>query len=141
MGPVTAIERLTGVYHADGGLAGELRYGLGKLLGRAHCSLCDLTHRVVGGREEWRELVRRLGVPVTLVHLNERDPDIARLSDGTTPCVVAHTDGGVQLLLGPADIDACGGDLSAFEQRLRQAAGRAGLSLGCTRQDPGRDPG
>jgi hypothetical protein len=127
---VTAIERLTGVYHADGGLAGELRYGLGKLLGRAHCSLCDLTHGVVREREEWRELVRRLGVPVALVHLNERDADIARVSDGSTPCVIAHTDGGLRLLLAPADLDACGGDLAAFEQRLRQATELAGLSLG-----------
>ena len=127
---MTAIERLTGVYHADGGLAGELRYGLGKLLGRAHCSLCDLTHRVVREREEWRELVRRLGVPVTLVHLNERDDDIARLSDGSTPCVIAHADGGLRLLLGPAELDACGGDLAAFEHRLRRAAEVAGLSLG-----------
>jgi hypothetical protein len=127
---VTAIERLTGVYHADGGLAGELRYGLGKLLGRAHCSLCDLTHGVVREREEWRALVRRLGVPVALVHLNERDEDIVRLSDGCTPCVIGHTDSGLRLLLGPAELDACAGDLAAFEQRLRQATELAGLSFG-----------
>jgi hypothetical protein len=127
---VTAIERLTGVYHADGGLAGELRYGLGKLLGGAHCSLCDLTHGVVREREDWRELVQRLGVPVTLVHMNERDEDIARLSDRSTPCVIAHADGGLRLLLGPAELDACGGDLAAFEQRLRRATELAGLSLG-----------
>ncbi len=127
---MTAIVRLTGVYHADGGLAGELRYGVGKLLGRAHCSLCDLTHGVVREREEWRELVRRLAVPVTLVHLNERDEDIARLSDGNSPCVIAHTDGGLQLLLGPDELDACGGDLADFERRLRQAAELARLPLG-----------
>ena len=31
-------------YHADGGPIGEVRYIIGKLLGTAHCALCDITH-------------------------------------------------------------------------------------------------
>jgi hypothetical protein len=38
------IARLIGVYNAEGSLRGELAYLLGKLTGRAHCALCDITH-------------------------------------------------------------------------------------------------
>ena len=40
-------QELVGVYHADGSLLGEARYVVGKILGRAHCSLCDITHDMV----------------------------------------------------------------------------------------------
>ena len=32
-----------GVYDADGGLLGELAYLTGRILGIAHCALCDIT--------------------------------------------------------------------------------------------------
>ena len=47
MDPVAPIERLIGVYDADGGLRGELAYVLGHLAGRAECALCDITHSAV----------------------------------------------------------------------------------------------
>ena len=41
------VTALTGVYQANGSLSGELRYVVGKLLGSAHCALCDITHGAV----------------------------------------------------------------------------------------------
>ena len=54
------VGELVGVYHADGGLLGELRYAYGKVRGTAHCSLCDITHATVW---RWRAgtLRRRRG--------------------------------------------------------------------------------
>ena len=43
--PMTDLVGLVAVYHADGGVRGELSYVLGRLLGTAHCALCDITHR------------------------------------------------------------------------------------------------
>ena len=41
------LKAIWGVYHADGGIVGELRYVFGKLRGTAHCALCDITHSYV----------------------------------------------------------------------------------------------
>lgn len=35
---------LIGVYNADGGLFGELRYLVGNARGTAHCALCNIAH-------------------------------------------------------------------------------------------------
>lgn len=37
-----------GVYDADGGLLGELAYLTGRILGIAHCALCEITHGPAG---------------------------------------------------------------------------------------------
>ena len=43
-GPGAEVTGLVGVYHANGSWHGELAYLLGRLSGRAHCALCDITH-------------------------------------------------------------------------------------------------
>ena len=40
------VESIWGVYHADGGLIGEIKYVAGALLKGQHCSLCDITHKI-----------------------------------------------------------------------------------------------
>lgn len=46
-GMAPTLQRLVGVYDADGTVLGELSYFVKARLGRAHCSLCDITHGVV----------------------------------------------------------------------------------------------
>lgn len=121
------ITELVGVYNADGGLRGELAYVLGKLRGTAHCGLCDLSHRGVRRRRSWDRLPQELGVPVRVVHLNERSEEVARASEGGTPCVLARTPGGLVSLLGPAELDALRGDVAAFVAAVREATAGAGL--------------
>ncbi len=62
-----AITEYIGVYHADGGLVGEAKYVLGHLLGRTHCSLCDITHSPVRRKKQWDAFVDSLGVPFRLL--------------------------------------------------------------------------
>ena len=123
----TAVRSLTGVYHADGGVRGELAYVVGKAIGRAHCALCDITHGRFSERDEWRACRAGLPVPFATVHRNERTPEVAAATDGWTPSVVAHTDGGVVRLLGPADLEACGADPAALVAALERAVDDAGL--------------
>ncbi len=124
--PVT---RLTGVYHADGSLLGELRYVAGTIFGGTHCSLCDITHGRVREKAQWRAERDRLPVPFTAVHLDERSGDEAAASEGRTPCVLAHTDDGIELLLGPDELDACEGDPAALVAAIDAAlAARPGVS-------------
>jgi hypothetical protein len=125
------IRRLTGVYHADGGVRGELSYAVGKLLGTAHCGLCDITHRGLTPKRTWTALTAsldRIGVPFDVVHRNERDAVIAAASDGQTPCVLAHTDNGLLLILGPPQLDALRGEVTRLATALREAATAAGLT-------------
>jgi hypothetical protein len=124
---VVMIRRVTGVYHADGGLRGELAYAVGRIRGTSHCALCDITHRFVWPKREWADLVAELGVPFDLVHLNERRDQIHTASAGHTPCVLAHTDRGLVLLLDPDDLERLSGDVATFGAALRRAADTAGL--------------
>jgi hypothetical protein len=121
-GPAPApVLRLTGVYDANGSAAGELSYLIGRSLGVRHCALCDITHGRLREKEAWRAARRRLPVPVTAVHLDERDADERAASEGRAPCVLAHTADGVDVLLGPGELEACAGDPERLVDALIQA--------------------
>ncbi len=124
----TEVTELIGVYHADGGPVGEAKYVLGKLLGTAHCALCDITHSPVRRKPRWDALVTRLGVPVTLVHLNEMPGDVAAATAVTgTPVVLARlSDGSLQRALGAQELDQLGGSVDDFETALLNSYARNG---------------
>jgi hypothetical protein len=124
------ILKLTGVYNARGTFAGELAYVLGKLSGRTHCGLCDITHGLrLRERAEWRAQRARLAVPFETVHLDERSAEVASACP-TAPCVLAHTDDGIVALLGPAEIDRCGGSAEALLAAVERAAHARDLAFG-----------
>lgn len=123
------IERLVGVYDADGTLLGELAYVVGHLLGRRSCALCDITHGSVRRRPAFDEAAASLGVPFDLLHRDERSPALAALTDGALPCVVAEGDGAQRVLVDRATLAACGKDPVALVEAIRSAAAEAGLAL------------
>ena len=119
------IVRLIGVYDADGTVVGELSYFVRARLGRAHCALCDITHGRVREKAAWRQARQQLPVPFEAVHLDERYPDVRAASPGLGACVVVHpADGGTELLLGTAELEACGGDPERFVAAVREALDR-----------------
>lgn len=112
---------LIGVYHADGGVMGELRYVLGKARGSAHCALCDITHGTVRRKPEWDRACRNFPVPIRLVHLNERSADEVDACLLGTPTVLARSgDGSLRAILGPSDLEL-GGSVPDFFDAVRQA--------------------
>ena len=121
-----AVAELVGVYHADGGPVGEVKYVLGKLLGTAHCALCDVTHSPVRRKPEWDRMVRRLGIPFTLLHLNEMPADVAAAVRGTgSPVVLARlSDGTLHPVLTPSELDGLGGSVDLAEQAIRAGLAR-----------------
>lgn len=123
------VTRLTGVYHADGGVRGELRYVFGKVLGTVHCALCDITHGHVRRKREWDAFVSGLPVPFDAVHLNERSAEVRAATEGLTPCVVAHTGEGLVVVLAADELDRAGGEVVAFQGELMAGLTRRGLSL------------
>ena len=50
---------------------------IGKLMGTAHCALCDITHSPIRRKPAWDRMVAAIGVPFELLHLNEMPPAIA----------------------------------------------------------------
>jgi len=126
-----AIERLSLVYDARGGVVDELAYAIGRARGTRHCALCGLTHGRVRERPAWREFRASLPVPVRAYHLNDRPDDVAAVAGGIAPVVVAHTGedarGETVLLLGPGKLERVGGDLAAFSSALEAARLEAGL--------------
>ncbi len=113
--------KLWGVYHADGGLMGELAYVFGKLRGTAHCALCDITHGSVAKKPEWKRLEAELDIPMELVHLNEQSPELEQVTEGRTPCVVSQTGNEWRLVMGPEALESCNASVDRFRERLADA--------------------
>jgi hypothetical protein len=121
-----SIDRLIGVYDADGGLLGEAAYVWGKLRGTRHCALCDITHSPLRRKPAWDALVARLGLPFELLHLNELPDGVRRVvTDAGAPVVLAAEGTELRVLLGAADLDALDGSVSGFEAAVRTRLGLA----------------
>lgn len=118
-----SISRLIGVYRADGGLVGELRYVIGHYLRGQSCSLCDITHSPWRRKAAWDARVRDLGIPFELVHLNEMEPSLAAFVGDRAACVVGESTDGWVFVLGNDDLAATGGDVDAFMDALISALG------------------
>ena len=115
------IVAFTGVYDADGTMAGELSYWVGAhVTGSRHCALCEITHGTFREKARWRELAGTLPVPFKAVHLDERSPKVAAATEGIGACVVAErADGSLEVVLEALDLDAMTGDPDRLAEALR----------------------
>jgi len=116
----SAYLELIGVYNANGGLAGELAYVSGKLMGTAHCSLCDITHGLVREKAEFKACKEALPVPLRTLHINEQEADLAAFTKGRTPCVVGRTAENFVILLDEEALEGCHKSVDAFAEALGQ---------------------
>lgn len=117
------VVEVVGVYDADGGVVGEVTYVVQHLLGRAECSLCDITHGGLRRKRAWDEMAARLPVPVRLLHRNETTPGErdAAAASGLPVVLGVRPDGSFVTLLPPAALAEAGGSVEAFERALREA--------------------
>lgn len=115
------VERLVGVYDADGGIVGEARYVVGHLLGRTECALCDITHSAVRRKGSWVRLVDELQVPLVAVHRNEIPSELADVvAPGRLPAVYAVlADGSAVELIGREELRALDGSVEGFGALVR----------------------
>lgn len=125
---MTTISRLVGVYDADGTLRGEVAYFVGARLGRAHCSLCDITHGTFRAKPEWQRCKDGLPVPFDTYHRDDQPDDVRSATGDTAPVVVAVTSDDVVVLLDGAALDACDGSVDAMVAAIETAADARGLS-------------
>ena len=81
---------MVGIYNADGGVSGELRYALDKVLGRSDCGLCDLTHGWNAfGKRSWREACRASSVPIEMIH-RDKATESQLAAAGSLPAVLVR---------------------------------------------------
>ena len=115
-----AITGYTGIYNADGGLAGEIRYLFGHLFGSAECSLCDITHSRVRRKPQWDRMVERIGVPLVVLHRNEIDRRLRlTVEDVALPVVVAHhSNGSTTIALTAPELAQLAGSVDGLERAL-----------------------
>jgi hypothetical protein len=123
------VHRLVGVYDADHTLRGELAYWFGKRLGRAHCALCDITHGTFRERNDWKRCRAELPVPFETFHRDDQPPEVRAATAGRLPAVVAVTDEGVHLLVGPDQLEACSASPDQLVSAIEAAAAGQGLRL------------
>jgi len=126
--PTQGIVRLVGVYDADSTLRGELAYWVGARLGRRHCSLCEITHGSVRPRPEWKACQAGLPVRFDTYHRNDQPDPIRDAAGGQSPVVVAETDAGHRLLLGPADLESCDGSTDLLIEAIERSSEHLGLT-------------
>ena len=116
--------RLIGVYNADGGVIGELKYFFGHLIGIAKCELCDITHSPIRRKASWARLASELkaeyGLDFALEHLNERSEAEIKASADREPCVLAeYPDGSLGMFLDRQELRVAGGDVDRFAKLVR----------------------
>ncbi len=118
------IKKIFGIYHANGGMMGDLSYLAGKIFANRHCTLCDITHRMAWKKKEWSECEVSFELPISLLHLNERTPALREFTEGKTPCVVGETDAGFVTLLDADMLASFGGSVDDFSSGLKAALER-----------------
>ena len=114
------IESIWGVYHADGGLLGELRYVMGVAFRGEHCSLCDITHSVAWEKGEMKKWRKTSEIPFHLVHLNERPEEVTIATEGKTPCVVGKSNSGFVMLATDEELTSFNGSVDLLKRHLEE---------------------
>ena len=117
---VPGINKIIGVYHADGGVIGELKYITGKFFGGAHCSLCDITHGSKGKKTAWKKCQQNLRMPIDFIHLNERNESLRKYTKNITPCIVGKTSTNYVILVSKDEIYNCKGEPEKLAEILKK---------------------
>lgn len=116
--PASDVDELIGVYNADGTVVGEVSYWIGARFGRAHCSLCEITHGTFRVKDEWLACERRLSIPFHTYHRDDAPADVLRVTDGRFPIVVRRSQDGLAVVMTPEQLDELHGSPERFVEAL-----------------------
>ncbi|OWY62405.1 hypothetical protein B7486_58615 [cyanobacterium TDX16] len=123
------LRRLVGVYDADHTIRGELAYFVGARLGRAHCSLCDITHGLLREKGEWQRCRDGLPIPFDTFHRDDQPDEVRGAAGGAAPVVVAELDDGTWAVLLDGDrLEACDGSVDRLQEAVEAAIAEGGLA-------------
>ena len=106
--------QIYGIYNANGGIVGELKYFIGKITKSQHCELCDITNNLLLPKKLWKQFIDELSVPFTLLHLNEQPSDMAAYTAGKAPCIISKTNNQFSMMLDREELGKCEGNVLRF---------------------------
>ncbi len=115
-------ELMVGIFAADTGVAGELRYAAKKLTGQTSCSLCDITHGWnPKGRPEWKKACAEAGMELKLVHRNHATKSQLETA-GALPVVLVGSENEWRVLLDDQALKELAGSPGLLVERLQKLA-------------------
>lgn len=114
------MQKIIGIYNANGSLLGEMRYVFDKVFFKKHCALCDITHGMsYKAKRTWLERVERFPIPIETLHLDEISDDIRQVVADKVPCVVMFEGDSINIVMSDEELQACDSDPEQFFEMLR----------------------
>ena len=114
------MQKIIGIYNANGSLLGEMRYLFDKVFLKKHCALCDITHGMsYKAKSTWLEQVERFPIPIETLHLDEISNDIRQVVADKVPCVVIVDGDSINIVMSNEKLQACNSNPERFFERLR----------------------
>ena len=94
------------VYNADSGFVNTLFDIAHKIFSPATyaCNLCAITHSATGMRDEWREYIDQLDLPLNFLHRDELIKQYPA-TDFDLPAILLEADGELSEFIGQAEIN------------------------------------
>jgi hypothetical protein len=123
------VDTLIFIYDADSGKLGAFLDSTKKLLMIGGCALCAITHGILGEKNEWKECREELGVPITYYHKDEIPEFLKGKVAGHLPCIVALVGKIYVILLEPAVLKRCRGDVRDLKGRINYYLAANNLTL------------
>ena len=117
------VDKLVGIYNANGSFTGEIAFLFGKFTGRTECALCDITHGPFKKKTAFSRAQQTLGVPFEILHLDELDSTLYSFKD-SAPCVVAVRGSECSILLSKAELALCDSEVERFFDSLKAKLGK-----------------
>jgi hypothetical protein len=107
------------VYNADSGFVSTLLDIGHKIVSPQtySCNLCAITHSTFSMRDEWKNFVAGLGVPIEFLHRDELEKQYGMRAVGL-PAVFRRTDGALETWISREEINNCH-SLQDLEQLIR----------------------
>lgn len=112
------VDQLVGIYDADAGVTGEIRYALTKVFGQSSCALCDLTHGWrPWGSPQWRDACASAELDLQLLHRDQASPEQLEAA-GELPAFIAQGADGWVAVMNAATIASFAGQPHRLVERL-----------------------
>ena len=115
------VDKLVGIYNANGSFTGEIAFLFGKFTGRTECALCDITHGPFKKKSAFFRAQQTLGIPFEILHLDELDATLYSFKE-SAPCVIAIRGSECSILLSKAELALCDSNVEQFFDVLKTKA-------------------
>jgi hypothetical protein len=94
-----------------------LQYFFGKIVGKAHCALCDITHGTFKEKKGFSECKNDLNLPFELLHLDELNSRLKEF-ENEAPCIIGINNSEFKLIITKDDLEKCDSDVDLFFELL-----------------------